>query len=186
MKKAKTILLISAFLLTFIVTKQINVMQDTTIWKAVPGFETFYEISNTGLIRNSKGKILSSYLRTGYHAVTLKDNKNYFVHRLLAIAFIDNPLNKPQVNHINGVKTDISLSNLEWVTCSENRSHAFKIGLCSSLGSKNPSVRLTENQVIQIRKRRALGHSIKRLSFDYRISDTQIWRIIKRERWGHV
>ena len=70
---------------------------------------------------------------TGYYLVTLVHEdvrKNQFIHRLLAQNFIPNPEGKPQVNHIDGVKTNNQLSNLEWVTAKENAQHAVRIGLC--------------------------------------------------------
>jgi hypothetical protein len=71
----------------------------------------------------------------GYFLVTLVNNecrKNQFIHRLLAQHFIPNPLNKPQVNHIDGNKQNNALSNLEWVTAAENSQHAVRIGLCDA------------------------------------------------------
>jgi hypothetical protein len=70
---------------------------------------------------------------TGYYLVTLVNSgtrKNQFIHRLLAQHYIPNPLNKPQVNHIDGNKQNNALSNLEWVTAKENSVHAVKLGLC--------------------------------------------------------
>ncbi len=61
--------------------------------------------------------------------ISIGVKRNLYVHRLLALAFIPNPENKPEVNHKNGVKTDNSLDNLEWMTKSENELHAFRTGL---------------------------------------------------------
>lgn len=76
------------------------------------------------------GVILKSTNRNWYRAVTLVKNniKNWFnIHRLVAITFIKNPQNKPQVNHINWIKSDNRLTNLEWCTVSENWIHSFNI-----------------------------------------------------------
>ena len=76
-------------------------------------------------------------------------------HRVMAIAFLPNPENKPQVNHINGIKSDFSLSNLEWCTSSENCKHAYMTGLSDvpRLGGSNHAMaKLNENDVIDILK----------------------------------
>ena len=118
----------------------------TTIWKKVKGYEDLYEVSNDGQVRGLKyNRILKPELtRCGYYRVDLCKKgkvKKFYVHRLVAIAFIDNPDNKPQVNHINGDKLTNTAVNLEWVTCSDNHKHAYQLGIkdpkkcCPKLGN---------------------------------------------------
>jgi len=117
------------------------------VWKDVVNYEGLYQVSNLGrvkscgkYVKHSKGgeRLLKEKIRSlasdknGYVVVDLYKNgkgKIYKVHRLVASSFINNEENKPQVNHINGVKNDNSEINLEWSTNSENQKHAFKIGL---------------------------------------------------------
>lgn len=106
------------------------------IWKIIsdaPG----YEVSNLGRVRNNKTKRIlnpGAYGATGYkqvNIVTLDSNgkqKKRYIHRLVAIAFIPNPENKREVDHINGDKLDNRASNLEWVTSSENQKRRHKKG----------------------------------------------------------
>lgn len=97
-------------------------------WKILDKYKG-YEISNIGEVRNiNTGVILKPSISIkGYNTVVLK-GKRVLVHRLVATAFIANPQNKSQVNHINGQKRDNRVENLEWVTCSENIIHSYKIG----------------------------------------------------------
>lgn len=109
------------------------------IWKPITNYEFLYEVSNLGNIKSlfykttRKERILKPYANSkGYNQVRLCSNgKNtkYLVHRLVAFAFINNIENKPQINHINGVKNDNNINNLEWATGSENQKHAFLCGL---------------------------------------------------------
>lgn len=113
---------------------------DGEIWKDISGYENFYQISNLGRVKslsrkmfNGKGYFISNEkiisqkkLTTGYYSCSLnKNNKtNFFsIHRLLAKEFIDNPLNKKCVNHIDSVRTNNKLENLEWVSYRENNCH---------------------------------------------------------------
>lgn len=95
-------------------------------WKLIPNTKDYYA-SNYGNIKR-KGKILSLCNKDGYYVVNIK-SKTQRVHRLIAKTFIANTQNKPYINHINGIRNDNRIENLEWCTQSENLKHAYKIGL---------------------------------------------------------
>lgn len=96
------------------------------VWKPIPNYEGFYEVSNTGKVRSiyRYRRVLKPMISTtGYERVDLFKNKNrkqFSVHRLVAMTFIDNPDQKPFVNHKDENKTNNSVDNLEWVTHVEN------------------------------------------------------------------
>lgn len=100
-----------------------------------------YTIREDGVIKNRKGhEIAQQKSHNGYIRVELWDGgkgKKYLLHRLLAGAFIPNPEDKPQVNHIDGDKANNALANLEWSTQSENQLHAYRQGL--QKGYKKPT-----------------------------------------------
>lgn len=104
-------------------------------WKPVHGYEGLYEVSNYGDIRSvAKGGIILSPAKDdhGYFRVCLYHNgtaKNKRIHRLVAEAFLPNESRLPEVNHINGNKTDNKVENLEWVSTKENIIHAYRSGL---------------------------------------------------------
>lgn len=124
------------------------------IWKDIPNFENIYQISNYGQVKALEktvwtGKYFKHYPekilkptvdKDGYLCITLHNAgkiKGYRIHRLVAEAFIPNPENKPQVNHINGNKQKNTVTNLEWVSSKENIQHAYKINLMNQTGKNN-------------------------------------------------
>lgn len=165
------------------------------IWKDVKDFEGLYQVSNLGNLKRLVSKrvlferlIGSSIDRYGYVKRALcKDGKMYYFteHRLVANAFIPNAFNKPSVNHINGIKTDNKVENLEWCTNKENTQHAIRIGLKDQKGIKHHKCKLTEKQVLEIRE---IGFSQTRmfLSKKYDVSRTTILGIIRRDFWKHI
>ena len=114
--------------------------------KIIEGYKGLYSISDDGKVfSHRRNKFLSHALHNGYSRLELTVNgirKNMFVHRLVAEAYIQNLDNKPQVNHINGIKTDNRVANLEWCTRSENIQHMFDTGLYSHINEKNPRSKL--------------------------------------------
>lgn len=100
------------------------------VWQPVKGFEKYY-VSNTGKVKGSSGSILKPGLRQGYKVVYLsinhKKHKTIGIHRLVANAFIPNPENKPEIDHINRDRTDNRVENLRWVTHEENANNPLTL-----------------------------------------------------------
>lgn len=181
-------------------------------WKQVRGWEGLYEVSDDGHVRSLdrlversngtsqkfSGKELKSFKNSaGYLVVRLSDASNgrrecARVHRLVATSFIENPDMKPEVNHIDGDKSNPRLSNLEWVTPHENRDHAWKTGLRNSShlrpqnGEKNGSSKLTDECVIAMRKRREQGETYQCIADSYGVDKRTAMRAIKGEQWAHI
>ena len=104
-------------------------MVDEEVWKGISNCDN-YQVSSLGRVRNKKtGRVLKAAKKGGYCSLRLYSKKNFFVHQLVAQSFLENPENKPQVNHIDGNKANNMLCNLEWMTQSENIQHSFDIGL---------------------------------------------------------
>jgi len=167
------------------------------IWKDIQGYDGVYQISNCGRLRrvwkkskwNPEGKlkILNySFGHDGYVKAGLTKNKKrktYRIHRLVAIEFIRNPLNKPQVNHIDGNKSNNHISNLEWCTASENNKHAWDTGLAKAKrGEEHGASKLTQKQVDQIRELKGLKTQ-KQIAKIFNISQTTISEVHTGKTW---
>uniref|UniRef100_C6E4X8 HNH endonuclease n=1 Tax=Geobacter sp. (strain M21) TaxID=443144 RepID=C6E4X8_GEOSM len=149
----------------------------------VVGYEGRYAVTSFGRVwcypnGKRKGKwfkfnrTIANYLQVGLCAKGEK-RKFYYVHQLVAKAFMPNSENKKQVNHINGDRYDCRLSNLEWVTAKENIQHAIKMGL-----NKHPV--LSYAQKFGICEHRVNGnHTVKEIAALYGVGVTCVYKAIK-------
>ena len=127
-------------------------------WKDISGFNGLYQVSDQGRIKSfivsKKGRVMKfDTVSRRYNYIGLRlgmIQKNYVVHRLVANAFIENPENKPQINHKDGNKLNNYVENLEWCSASENMKHACKTGLITPprlKGPDHPRALLNQKQV---------------------------------------
>lgn len=171
----------------------------TEEWRDIKGYEGIYQVSNLGNIKALKRKrknglvykehLMKSYdARGGYKRIMLCDdsmNKNRFmVHRLVAMAFIENPNNLPQINHKDENPKNNNVENLEWCTCKYNQNYGGRIERVS--GENNSQHKLTEQQVREIRKT-YIPHSKdfnqEKLASKYGVTRRVVHDIIYRHKW---
>jgi hypothetical protein len=180
----------------------------TEIFKDIEEFPN-YQISNLGRVkalprkvkylhgktgnehfRLTKEKFLSTKNTTGhgYFYVTISINgigKSRYIHRLVALTFIPNPDNLPQVNHIDGVKTNNNLDNLEWCTNEYNTQHAIKNGLVSTSEQRSNSC-LNNSRVRIIKQLLNKGITPKFLASVYNVTPETIYNIKKEFTWKQI
>ena len=159
------------------------------IWKDIPNYEGLYQVSNLGRVRSlyNKGRVLKPRKhRNGYQEVNLSKRKiikTKLIHRLVMLVFIGE--SDLQVNHINGIKTDNRLENLEYCTSRDNIRHAHKIGLSNTKGQNNGRAKLTEFEAKQI-KYGHKGWKQKDIANMYGLSRDQIRLIRTGKTWKHI
>lgn len=150
--------------------------------------DTNYYVSDEGKIFNQKTKryLNGSLDKNGYLRFRL-ENRNVSIHRMVLETF--NPrddMNLLEVNHINGIKADNRLVNLEWVTHQDNMNHAKQIELtkkCSNQGIANGRAKLTEEQVKAIRQDK---RTYQKIADEYHITKSTISAIKNYKLWSHV
>lgn len=176
-------------------------------WSAYPECNS-YGASKDGRVcsfdykHTGKTKELVQHIdKYGYKYVFMKINGRKvkrLVHRIVLSAFVDNPENKPQVNHKNGVRTDNNIENLEWCTASENCLHGYRVngrknskcqietarGLFSS--ENNPKSKITEDIARQIVSERKNGSMLKEIAAKYKISVSQVSAICNGKFWKDI
>ena len=179
-------------------------MENIEVWKDIKEYEGHYQVSNIGRIKSlnrimevrkgvpqSKKEIILKTFKNkdGYikHKLSLNGKeKSFAAHRLVAEAFLENPQNKLEVNHINGIKDDNRIDNLEWCTRSENIIHALKTNLkIPQKGSVHGMSKLTEKEVLEIRII-GRGKSLKEIGKMYNVHQSLISLILLNKIWKHI
>lgn len=161
--------------------------EDGVIIKSIINNNKYWVTEDGKVVSLNNKKILSSRINNrGYYSCIIYDTKNkkyknYVIHRLVAEAFIPNPNNKPEVNHIDGVKTNNHYTNLEWCTSSENQIHAYKLGLQKSKkGQESHRAKFTNKEILEIRKLFNLNiMDVKKIANLYNVSVRTIWNILE-------
>ncbi len=178
--------------------------KDTTErWLPVVGYEGFYEVSDLGRVRSldrtvphklygSKrimGRMLALRRTRKYPSITMNklgSQKNTKVHTLVLSAFVEPRPKGKECRHLDGDPTNNHLTNLVWGTRSENMKDRNTHAPNHSRGESNNSTKLTEQDVLEIRRRSADGESNESVAKDFPITNTQVWRIFNRHNWSHL
>lgn len=164
----------------------------TEVIKDIKGFEGRYTISNLGIVRSLlTGKIMKPYVtKFGYARVNLRiarsrDYKSYFVHRLVASAFLENKDNLAEVNHKDCNRLNNKVDNLEWMSKEDNIRYSFTHGNASNKGLKNPNAKLDLNDIKAIRSLKATNRFYDtQIAKLFRVSSSTINKIVNNEIWS--
>lgn len=164
----------------------------TEIIKDIKGFEGRYTISNTGIVRSLlTGKVMKPNItKFGYARINLRkaksrEYKSYFIHRLVASAFIPNPTNLLEVNHKDCNRLNNTVTNLEWVSKEDNIKHSFIYGSASHKGLRNPNSKLNTEDVEAIKalaKTKRFSHV--KIAKYFRVSPATVDLIVKGITWS--
>lgn len=160
------------------------------IFKKIPIGDGRYSVSNTGNVYNTitGRKLKPNTINGEYKQVSLFTSTDYrkslLVHRLVANAFIDNPLSLPFVNHIDNDPSNNCVSNLEWCTASYNTQYSYDTGRVSLKGSNHPLSKLDEAQVLIIRTL-FKDLTVAQIARYFKVSTSTILGIKKFKIWAH-
>lgn len=162
---------------------------------AIPNFPDYFADEEGNIYSSKKGnriKKMTPQFQKQWHYYSLRlisscgDKKHMTIHRLMAITFLPNPDNLSEVNHIDGNKKNNKLSNLEWISKSDNIKHAFSLGLNCSKGTNNGRATLNEDQVLVIYQELLSGESNLVLAEKYDTSVGIISDIKRKSSWQHI
>ncbi len=162
--------------------------------KQIKNFSNYYITKNAELYSTMRGgarKMKPHYdKKISYYRVALVsdsgEKKSMLLHRLVALTYLEKPEGDYEVNHIDGNKKNNCLSNLEWVTRSDNLKHAYSLNLMTVAGVTNPRCILTEEQVVEIYSKLMNGEKNSVLAEQYGVERTTILHIKKKLSWSHL
>lgn len=164
------------------------------IFRDIPEYEGLYQVSNYGNVKSLKRQrtferiLKSRKSKKGYLRINLHKNgkqKIKTTHRLVLLAFYG--YSSLECNHKNGIKSDNTLWNLEYCTSSENKKHAYILGLRSNKGESHPGNTLKEKEVLEIRELYKYScYNQYELAKIYSVTQQLISRIINRKSWKHI
>lgn len=156
--------------------------------KDIIGLEGKYSINTNAVIKSIRfGRILKhTTMPNGYKVIRLC-GKFYYVHRLVALTYLDNPNKKKQVNHKDGNKANNALDNLEWMTCRENIHHSYRLGMSDNYGERNGMSKLNKQNVYIIKYlSKYTKLTIRELAYIFDINSATIVSIQHKRTWKSV
>ena len=157
-------------------------------WRDIPGYEGIYRVSNDGQVMRVGSAVLKPRLKkSGYMFIStyLKSRRqNFYVHKLVAWLFIGERPNKADINHINGIKTDNRVENLEYMTRAENMRHARELGLHNNRADSHYNAKLTSEKAKEIRLLYATTDIRQyELAAQFQVTKSAISSIIRFRTW---
>lgn len=172
---------------------------DVEQWKPIPDYEDHYMVSNKGRVMRIKGGkgatvgfiLTPTYDSHGYPTFRLSKKSvygRYFGHYLVMLAFVGARPQQMDINHINGVKTDNRLENLEYCTRSENIRHSYEVNKRKIMrGEDSGRHKVTEAQVREIRQlHQTKNMTIRQIADLLEVTHSIVEKVVHYRRWKHI